>query len=411
MDDDREALDLLRLRVRRFNALASGTVAGVIAGGGLFLATNWLVLKGGEPVGPHLALLGQFFTGYRCRLRRKPPRPRLRLLRGLRQRVRRRLAVQRDRRPPAVAPVGAESGALMVTTADASALAGAPDPGGYDPVAETFARLSQRFTVTVAERLVSIGAPQPGERVLDVGTGSGVVARAAAARVGPSGSVLGVDVSEEMLETARKETASAGFPQVDFRRQDVQHLALGDASFDVVCSLFALPHVADPAAALREMHRVLRPSGRLVLGMGSRPPLLHRALWRRQAVRLQAWRGYALVAPGLVARHLAREGLRLAHAPGLAAPSLRRLLVQVGFRDIRTSWVGGEAPLDSASELWDVETTFSTPVRRWRATAAPAEVERRRASLIEDADRVLARGGRLVYFFGATILEARRARA
>lgn len=65
MDDDRETLDLLRLRVRRFNALASGTVAGVIAGAGLFLATNWLVLKGGEPLGPHLALLGQFFPGYR----------------------------------------------------------------------------------------------------------------------------------------------------------------------------------------------------------------------------------------------------------------------------------------------------------------------------------------------------------
>jgi hypothetical protein len=65
MGDDREPLDVLRLRVRRFNALASGVVAGVLAGGGLFLATNWLVLKGGDPVGPHLALLGQFFPGYR----------------------------------------------------------------------------------------------------------------------------------------------------------------------------------------------------------------------------------------------------------------------------------------------------------------------------------------------------------
>lgn len=65
MDDDRETLALLRVRVRRLNALASGVVAGLLAGAGLCVATNWLVLKGGTPVGPHLALLGQFLPGYR----------------------------------------------------------------------------------------------------------------------------------------------------------------------------------------------------------------------------------------------------------------------------------------------------------------------------------------------------------
>jgi len=66
MRDDREAVErLIHVRVRRINALASGVVAGLVAGLGLFLATNWLVLKGGHPVGPHLSLLGQFFVGYR----------------------------------------------------------------------------------------------------------------------------------------------------------------------------------------------------------------------------------------------------------------------------------------------------------------------------------------------------------
>jgi hypothetical protein len=62
---DRDELRLLRLRARRLNALASGLVAGLLAGLGLFVATNWLLLKGGQPIGPHLALLGQFFPGYR----------------------------------------------------------------------------------------------------------------------------------------------------------------------------------------------------------------------------------------------------------------------------------------------------------------------------------------------------------
>jgi hypothetical protein len=65
MEDERDTLRLLRVRVRRLNALASGLVAGLLAGTGLFVATNWLVFKGGDPVGPHLALLAQFFAGYR----------------------------------------------------------------------------------------------------------------------------------------------------------------------------------------------------------------------------------------------------------------------------------------------------------------------------------------------------------
>jgi formate hydrogenlyase subunit 3/multisubunit Na+/H+ antiporter MnhD subunit len=62
-DDDLQRL--IEVRVRRVNALASGLVAGLLAGLGLFLATNWLVLKGGHPLGPHLVLLSQFFIGYR----------------------------------------------------------------------------------------------------------------------------------------------------------------------------------------------------------------------------------------------------------------------------------------------------------------------------------------------------------
>jgi hypothetical protein len=65
MDEDRDPLQQLRARVRRLNALASGLVAGLLAGVGLFVATNWLLIKGGHPLGTHLALLAQFFPGYR----------------------------------------------------------------------------------------------------------------------------------------------------------------------------------------------------------------------------------------------------------------------------------------------------------------------------------------------------------
>lgn len=66
MTDDRRALEEVVLpRLLRVNATVQGVVTGIVAGGALFVATNWLLLKGGPVVGPHLALLGQFLPGYR----------------------------------------------------------------------------------------------------------------------------------------------------------------------------------------------------------------------------------------------------------------------------------------------------------------------------------------------------------
>ena len=66
MTDDRSALEHLVLtRVMRLNAVVQGLVTGLVAGLAIFVATNWLIIKGGPVVGPHLALLGQFFIGYR----------------------------------------------------------------------------------------------------------------------------------------------------------------------------------------------------------------------------------------------------------------------------------------------------------------------------------------------------------
>jgi hypothetical protein len=63
--DEKNLEKLVLTRLQRLNATAQGVVTGIIAGLGIFVATNWLVLKGGDKVGPHLALLGQYFIGYR----------------------------------------------------------------------------------------------------------------------------------------------------------------------------------------------------------------------------------------------------------------------------------------------------------------------------------------------------------
>ena len=103
---------------------------------------------------------------------------------------------------------------------------------------------------------------QPGERVLDVACGTGVIARLAAERVAPNGSVSALDVNAAMLSVAR--SIPAALP-IKWYETAAESIPLPDGSFDVAFCQLGLMFIADKAAALREMHRVLRPGGRIYI--------------------------------------------------------------------------------------------------------------------------------------------------
>ncbi len=117
----------------------------------------------------------------------------------------------------------------------------------------------------VAQRTETLRALalRPGERVLDVGTGVGLLALGIADAVGPSGRVCGIDISESVLEIARRQTGSRA--TIELRAADATSVPYEDDSFDVGVSTQVYEYVPDVNAALRELCRVLRPGGRALV--------------------------------------------------------------------------------------------------------------------------------------------------
>ena len=117
-----------------------------------------------------------------------------------------------------------------------------------------------------AEDLVETAALRTGERVLDIGCGTGIVARIAARRLGNRGSVVGLDPSAPMLAAARAAATAEG-AAVEWREGDALDQPFTDGAFEVVLCQQVLQFFPDKPRGLREMHRVLRPGGRIVLSV------------------------------------------------------------------------------------------------------------------------------------------------
>jgi len=110
---------------------------------------------------------------------------------------------------------------------------------------------------------IAVAGLREGERVLDLGSGGGIDVLLSARRVGPSGFAYGVDMTDDMLELARRNAARAGAANVEFRKGQIEDLPLPDASVDVVISNCVINLSVDKPAVLAEMFRVLVPGGRI----------------------------------------------------------------------------------------------------------------------------------------------------
>jgi ubiquinone/menaquinone biosynthesis C-methylase UbiE len=209
----------------------------------------------------------------------------------------------------------------------------------------------------VAADLMSAASLRPGERVLDAACGTGIVAKLAAERIGPSGSVSALDPSAAMLAVARATTRS-DLP-IEWHEARAEDLPFADASFDVVLCGIGLQFFSDKEAGVREFHRVLVPGGRLVANVpGPTPP------------------PFAIMADCL-SRHIGEETASFVHVVFSLHDrgQLRNLAMQAGFEhaDVHFTEVSLELP-SPAEFLW--RYVWSTPLA---ATLAQADEERRLA--------------------------------
>jgi SAM-dependent methyltransferase len=186
-----------------------------------------------------------------------------------------------------------------------------------------------------ARRVLDVAAPTAGERVLDVACGTGVVARLAAERVGPTGRVVGLDLNPGMLAVAR--SLPVGGAPVGWVQATAGRLPFPDGSFEVVCCQLGLQFFPDRAAALAEMARVLVAGGRLVA-----------MVWRS----IDHSPGFAVLAEALD-RHIGAAAGALMQAPfGLGDEgALRGLVTGAGFGEVELDRQAGVVRFGSAREL------------------------------------------------------------
>jgi SAM-dependent methyltransferase len=234
------------------------------------------------------------------------------------------------------------------------------------PLRGTEAEIYERYLVPAvfapwATILIEHAALQPGERVLDVACGTGVVARLAAKPVGPAGQIIGLDNDAERLAVAR---SLPPLPGVSLAWQEGSALAMpfADASFDAVLCQQGLQFFPDRLAALREMHRMLVPGGRVVL-----------SVW-----------GSLERCPGHVALVRALEG----HLATAAASIIRSFFALGEASEVRSLLAGG--PFNKVQLHTATRTVhFASPEQFVRIEMIPSHPESPLAGLDERALSVL----------------------
>jgi SAM-dependent methyltransferase len=233
--------------------------------------------------------------------------------------------------------------------------------GSYEPIVE--------ITSEVHERLIDRLVPQPGERFLDVATGTGAVALRAA-RAGAD--VTAVDLAPALIETARRNAEREGL-SVRFEVGDAEHLPYADASFDVVASALGVMFAPDHAAVARQLARVCAPGGRVGL-----------ASWTPDSGVAEMFRVMSPFQPAPPAgAGVPFDWGRREHVEALLGPAF----------DLETEIFDARLRAASGEEVWERFSTHYGPTRTLAESLDPARREELHRAFVDFYERDRTDGG------------------
>ena len=206
-------------------------------------------------------------------------------------------------------------------------------------IADLYSRRSQTYDnsdwhIQIAHRLIEYAQIKPGQHVLDIATGTGMVAIEAAQIVGSQGRVVGVDISTGMLEVAKQNVETLGFAHVEFQLADAEGLNFPTNSFDTILCSSALIWMVDIPAALRQWMGFLKPGG---------------------LIGFHAFADTAFVGGVVVQKVVEKYGISLALSkPTGTVEKCHDLLQQAGFEaiEIKPEQYGSYISLEQAKQMW-----------------------------------------------------------
>jgi ubiquinone/menaquinone biosynthesis C-methylase UbiE len=204
-------------------------------------------------------------------------------------------------------------------------------------------------TSSVREWLISALDPQPGQTILDIAAGVGDTGFAVAKTLGADGKLISTDFSSGMVDAARKRAEELGVENAEFKQLDAEKMDLPDDSVDGVICRWGYMLMADPAAALRETNRVLKPGGQLSFAVWSTPD---KNLWA--------------ATPGMVLMERGAMPAPEPGAPGIFALAdqdrIRELVTAAGFTDPKIEEIPFAFKYDEMDTHWRATNELAGPI-------------------------------------------------
>jgi|ERR687885_297544 ubiquinone/menaquinone biosynthesis C-methylase UbiE len=250
---------------------------------------------------------------------------------------------------------------------------------GFNVVSTDYDNPALRHLLAAANRLVELASIHPGQKVLDIATGTGNAAIAAARTVGENGQVIGIDLAKNMLEKAQQKVSAAGLKNVELQEGDATALHFTDNSFDVAICASGIYCLPDILSGLREWYRVTKPNGRVAFS--SWGETADKAVFSLFKKRLKHY----------IASSPTANSLDEALGRVDSAQKCRELLQAVGFENIEVSVEQLGYYVKTLEECWD--SIWNTGLRIPLLHLEPQKVEQFKAEYLAEVEALTTEQG------------------